>query len=279
MRLAAQGFKSYKTMGQCFLTDANIPDKIVRMAALGDSDGVLEAGPGFGALTLALSRVVNRVTAVELDERLLPSLREILSGVTNVDVIKGDILKLDIAKLVNENMPGLTHHVCANLPYNITTPLLALFINAGVFKTITVMIQKEVAERICAKPGSSEYGAFTVFVNYYSEPQILFTVPPECFTPQPGVHSAVVTMKTRKERILQPEDEPLFFRVVRAAFAQRRKTLCNALYAAFGDTYKKEEIASIIGEAGFDAAVRGERLGVEEFAGLSLTIKKSGKTH
>ena len=263
------GLQLSKSMGQNFLIDANIPEKIVRLSNVDSSCGVLEIGPGLGALTSALGRAAARVTAVELDGKLMPLLSETLAGLQNVEIVRGDILKLDIAGLVNQKMPEMKHIVCANLPYNITTPTLTALIDADAFDSITVMIQREVARRICAKPGSPEYGAFTVYANYHTEPEILFDVPPECFIPRPGVFSSVLFMKPRKQRFLDAADEALFFRVVRAAFGQRRKTLVNSLSASFGSAFTKEEIAGFVANCGFDARVRGETLGIEEFVKLS----------
>jgi 16S rRNA (adenine1518-N6/adenine1519-N6)-dimethyltransferase len=263
-------------MGQNFLVDANIPDKIVRLSGVDESCVVLEVGPGLGALTLVLSRAAGYVVAVELDPRLLPVLRGTLSGLLNVEIVQGDILKLDIVKLfdgVDEKMPGLRRHVCANLPYNITTPALTSFISAGVFESITVMVQREVALRICAMPGTPEYGAFSVFANYHTEPEILFDVPPECFFPRPAVVSSVVTMSTCLHPALEPDEQAFFFRVVRAAFGQRRKTLVNALFSSFGGVLHKEAIAQCVVACGFDAQVRGEMLGVSEFIRLSALVK------
>ena len=262
-----------KSKGQNFLIDKNIPAKIVRLAGLGASDGVLEVGPGMGALTTVLCSTAGFVTAVEIDARLLPALYEKLDGLTNVEIVRGDILKLDIGKLLDEKMPGLEYHVCANLPYGITTPVLSLFIEADVFRTITVMIQREVAQRICAKPGKPEYGAFTVFVNYHTEPEILINVPPECFHPRPSVYSSVVKMKTRESRVLSQDEEVFFFKVVRAAFGQRRKTLVNALNAVFGNSRSKQDITDIIRECGFDERARGEVLDVEDFIKLSKLLR------
>jgi len=267
--LGEHGFRFSKSMGQNFLVDANIPEKLVRLSGVGRSCGVLEVGPGLGALTFELARTVGRVTAVELDRRLVPILREACAGYENVEILQGDIMKMDVAQLANEKMPGLEHHVCANLPYNITTPALTAFIDSGAFESITVMVQREVARRICAAPGTPDYGAFTVFVNYHSEPSTLFDVPPECFVPRPGVHSSVVTMKRRGERLLETDEERMFFRVVRAAFGQRRKTLVNALHSTFGNGMQKGEIEGVVLKCGFDARVRGEVLGIEEFARLS----------
>ena len=231
--LGRHGFEFSKSKGQNFLIDANIPEKIVRLSGVDMSCGVLEIGPGIGALTALLSKAAGKVTAVELDKRLLPILKETLEGLDNVEIIQADILKLDISAVVNEKMPDMRACVCANLPYNITSPALTALIDSGVFDFITVMVQREVALRMCAKPGSRDYGAFSVYINYHTIPEILFDVPPECFYPRPGVTSSVVKLKIRPDRLLAPEDEKRFFKVVRAAFGQRRKTLANALCAVF----------------------------------------------
>ena len=277
---ARHGFKFSKSMGQNFLIDANIPEKMVRLAGICESDGVLEAGPGLGALTVELSRAAGRVTSVELDERLLPILNEAIGAPANVTVVHGDILKLNLGQLVHEEMPGRIYHVCSNLPYNITTPALTAFIEAGVFKTITVMIQYEVARRICAGPGSGDYGAFSVYANYHCVPEVLFDVPPECFMPRPAVRSSVVMLRVRQERELSGGAEDLFFRIVRAAFGQRRKTLANALFSVFGaDPHAglgKDEILDCILSCGLDAMVRGEALGIAEFASLADSFLRIG---
>jgi 16S rRNA (adenine1518-N6/adenine1519-N6)-dimethyltransferase len=270
--LDRHGFRFSKSMGQNFLIDENIPEKIVRLSGADETCGVLEAGPGAGVLTLELSRVAGRVTAVEMDRRLLPVLDETLADCENVDIVPGDILKLDLAQLVTEKMPGMKYLVCANLPYNITTPAIAAFINADVFISLTVMVQREVARRICAEPGNPDYGAFSVFVQYHTEPQLLFDVSPECFIPRPNVVSSVVNMKSRSEKALNPDYEALFFKIVKAAFGQRRKTLVNALLSAFGDTLGKEKLTDIINSCDFDARIRGETLGIEDFARLTETL-------
>jgi len=256
-------------MGQNFLIDVNIPEKIARQSGIDKSCGVLEVGPGVGALTHELSKVAGFVMALELDKRLIPILKSRFVTCENVSIIQGDILKLEIKKYIEDMMPGLSHHVCANLPYNITTPAITVLIESGLFESITVMVQKEVALRICAKPGSPEYGAFTVFANYYTMPEILFDVSPTCFTPRPKVTSAVVRMSVKKECALSAEDEKTFFKVVRAAFGQRRKTLVNALYAVFGESLSKDEISKIVAGCNLDINVRGEVLGVDEFINLS----------
>jgi len=267
--LKAHGVRPYKAMGQNFLVDTNIPEKIVRLSGIEKSCGVLEVGPGLGALTLEISRAAGLVTAVELDGRLLPLLRDRIAGCDNVDIVEGDILKLDVVRLLYGKMPDMKYHVCSNLPYCITTPVLTMLIGTGVFEAITVMVQKEVAKRICAAPGSPDYGAFTVFIDYHTAPKILFDVPPECFTPRPEVFSSVVKMEIKKDCRLDPSEEAQFFRVVRAAFGQRRKTLVNALYASFGNSMQKAEIEDAVRKCGFETKVRGEALSMDEFIRLS----------
>ena len=233
--LAKNGFSFSKAMGQNFLTAAWVPERIAAESGITKNDGVLEIGPGIGCLTQQLSHAAARVVAVELDKRLPPLLAESLSDCDNVEIVSGDILKLNIPELVENRLGGLMPRVCANLPYNITTPVLTALIETGLFETITVMVQKEVALRICAEAGTKDYGAFSVYVNYHTEPEILFHVPPGCFMPQPKVTSSVVTLKRRDTIPWDINDEKLFFRVVRASFAQRRKTLVNGLSSAFGE--------------------------------------------
>ena len=269
MQLDLYGLKPSKSMGQNFLVDKNIPEKIVRLAGIDEQCGILEIGPGFGALTMELGRSAGHVVAVELDRRLLPILGEKFVEQQNVEIVPGDILKLNIKELVREKMPGLRHQVCANLPYSITTPVIALLIESYVFERITIMVQREVARRITAGPGTPDYGAFSVFVNYHTEPGILFDVPPECFSPRPKVYSSVVGMDIRPKRLLEPEDEKVFFSLVRAAFGQRRKTLVNALHSVFGSLMGKDDIAGFVCQCGFEANVRGERLGIDDFIKLS----------
>jgi len=271
--LESRGISVSKRMGQNFLVDANIPAKMVRLSGIGGDCGALEIGPGLGALTYALAEAAGKVVSVELDGRLVTVLRERFEGRPNVEIVHGDALKLDVGRLATERMPGLRHVACANLPYSITTPALTALIGSGAFESVTAMIQREVAQRVCARPASPEYGAFTVFVNYHAEPEALFDVPPDCFVPRPGVHSSVVILRTRAERLLARGDEALFFRVVRAAFGQRRKTLLNALHAAFGDALDRGCVAEAIQQCGLDPRVRGETLGIGEFARLSGSIK------
>jgi len=267
--LEQNGIKLLKSMGQNFLIDNNIPAKIVSYTDINKNSGVLEIGPGLGALTAELCKISGYVTAVEMDKRLIPILNDVFKEQENLSIVQGDILKLNIKDLVNKTMSGLNHHVCANLPYNITTPVITSLIESGVFNSITVMMQKEVAGRICANPGTPEYGAFTVFTNYHTIPEILFDVSPECFSPRPKVVSSVVKMKIRAERLLNNTDEKKFFKVVKAAFGQRRKTLVNALYAVFGNLHDKESIIKVVKTCGFDERIRGEVLSINDFIKLS----------
>jgi 16S rRNA (adenine1518-N6/adenine1519-N6)-dimethyltransferase len=276
--LDRHGFRFSKSMGQNFLIDPGVPEAIANGAGIDESSGVLEIGPGIGALTQALARRAKKVACVELDRRLLPVLNETLAGVDNVEVISGDILKLDIPSMVRGRFAGLRPAVCANLPYNITTPVLTALCQAGVFETITVMVQREVALRMCAAAGTPDYGAFTVFIRYYAEPEILFDVPPEAFIPRPKVTSSVITLKMRPSPPDFITDETFFFRVVRAGFAQRRKTLVNSLEAAFGRELSKDALRGAVADCGFDPAVRGEALDIGRFAALADALKKRMET-
>lgn len=265
------GFNFSKSLGQNFLTARWVPDKIISLAQIDESTGVLEIGPGIGALTSELSKTAGRVVAVEIDKKLIPLLRETLGICSNVDIVNENILKTDLQALVSGYFEGLRPVVCANLPYNITTPVLSKLIEAGCFEKITVMVQKEVALRICSRPGTSEYGAFTVYINYHCMPEILFDVPPDCFIPRPGVTSSVISL-TPKEKPDFVNDESMFFKIVRAAFAQRRKTLVNALSSCFGGKPDKTELARIISGCGYSEKIRGETLGIPEFAAISNAV-------
>ena len=269
--LGRHGFHFSKSMGQNFLINGWVPDGLVEGAELSEKNGVLEIGPGIGPLTVRLSDAAAKVVAVELDRTLLPVLRETLAGRDNVEVISGDIMKLDIAALMDEKFPGLTPMACANLPYNITTPVLTALIESGRFARITVMIQREVARRICAAPGTADYGAFSVYCQYHTEPELLFDVGPECFVPAPKVTSAVLRMTPRSAPPAGITDERRFFRVVRAAFSQRRKTLLNALAAGLGGL-EKDTLRAAIAACGLPENVRGERLGISEFAALTNAL-------
>ena len=269
--LARHGFRFSKSMGQNFLIESWVPRDIAEASGAGPGTGVLEVGPGIGPLTRELARRADRVVSVELDRSLLPILAETLAGCPNAQVCPGDILKTDIPGLVREQFAGLTPLACANLPYNITTPAITALIEAGCFASITVMIQREVARRICAAPGTADYGAFSVFCQYYTRPELLFDVPPECFLPAPKVTSSVLRMVPCPPPP-EVDDEAHFFRVVRAAFAQRRKTLVNSLSAALGTQLSKEELVSRVLSCGLPENIRGERLSISDFAALSKAL-------
>ena len=271
--LGRHGFRFSKSMGQNFLIESWVPQDIAEASGAGAGTGVLEIGPGIGPLTVQLARRADRVAAVELDRALLPILSETLAGCPNVTVVPGDVMKLDLPALVAQQFAGLTPLVCANLPYNITTPVLTLLLESGLFASITVMIQREVAQRICAAPGTGDYGAFSVFCQYHAGTELLFEVPPECFLPAPKVTSAVLRLTPRPAPACV-HDEKRFFRVVRGAFGQRRKTLLNALTSAF--PLSKDDLRACIEAAGLPADVRGERLGIEEFARLADEIGGRG---
>ena len=266
--LEPQGFRFSKSMGQNFLIAQWVPERIAEEAELDERVGVLEVGPGVGCLTQELAKRAGRVVSVELDERLRPVLAETLAESPNAEVVFGDVLKQNLPALVSEKLAGLTPVVCANLPYNVTSPLLTAFFEAGCFARLTVMVQKEVAQRLCAKPGTADYGAFTVYTQWHAEPQILFDVSPGCFMPAPKVTSSVVRLDVRKEPLAAVQDEAQMFRVVRAAFNQRRKTLSNALSAGLSG-FSKEQINAAIQACGLDPRVRGEALSIGQFAALS----------
>lgn len=270
--LRRHGFHFSKSMGQNFLIDPSVPAAIAEASEAGEGNGVLEIGPGIGALSHELCRRANRVVAVELDKTLLPILDETMANYENFEVVSADILKTDIPALVREHFAGLTPIVCANLPYNITTPAITAFLEAGCFESITVLIQKEVAERLCAAPGTAAYGAFSVYMQYHTDPQLLFEVGRECFEPSPKVTSAVLRAVVREKPPIAVEDEKFFFRVVNAAFALRRKTLVNSLMTGFGSVLTKEEVAQAVVAAGLEPTVRGEKLGLEEFAHLAREL-------
>ncbi len=269
--LARHGFRFSKAMGQNFLIAAWVPEQIADSARLDEQTGVLEIGPGIGCLTAELSRRAGRVVSVELDKSLRPILAETLEGRDNVELVFGDVLRQDIPALVAEKLGGLRPVVCANLPYNVTSPLLTALIRAGCFEQITVMVQREVARRICAPAGSADYGAFGLFVQWHAEPELLFEVPPSCFLPQPKVTSAVIQLTRRAAPPAQARDEELLFRVIRAAFNQRRKTLVNALSAGIGGL-SKQQAEQALNACGLDTKIRGEVLDIVGFAELANKI-------
>ena len=269
--LAEHGFHFSKAKGQNFLTQRWVPENIAQQAGVDDTAGVLEIGPGIGPLTQQLALRANKVCAVELDKRLAPILQQTVGHFENLEIIWDDVLNQDIPALVAEKFADLRPMACANLPYYITSPILTALLEADCFDSVTVMVQKEVAQRIAAKPGSEDYSAFTVFCQYYAEPEILFDVPAHCFLPQPKVTSAVIQLKVRKQRNWDILDEKTFFRTVRASFAMRRKKLSNGLASGFPEL-GKNGAAEVIEKAGFDANVRGETLSIPDFAAISNEI-------
>lgn len=272
--LRRHGFQFSKSMGQNFLIEPWVPKQTAEESGATKGIGVLEIGPGIGPLTVELATLAEKVVSVELDRSLLPVLQETLADFDNVAIVPGDILKLNIQDICEKNLDGLSWVACANLPYNITTPVITALIEANCFSSITVMIQREVALRICAEPGTSDYGAFSVFCQYHADCRVLYDVPPECFYPAPRVMSSVIRMDLRKTPPVEVDNPGLFFRVVRASFAQRRKTLLNGLYATFGSEYSKEELGAILEACDLSKSIRGERLGIAKFAQLAKKLEK-----
>ena len=270
--LARHGFHFSKSLGQNFLTERWVCEEIASRSDITPDDSVLEIGPGIGSLTSVLCESAGNVVAVEIDRSLLPVLSETLAQYKNISIINSDIMKCNLKELVDAEFSGKKPKVCANLPYYITTPILSYLIESKLFSSVTTMIQKEVAERICAKPKTSEYGAFSIYVQYYTEPEYLFTVSADCFIPQPKVESAVVKLNTRKTPPVSVKSEEMFFRVVKAAFAQRRKQLANSLHSSFKNQLEKSELSDILTSLGHKPTVRGEELSIEDFAKLSDEI-------
>lgn len=271
--LENNGFHFSKAKGQNFLIASWVPERIAREAGVDEGAGVLEIGPGVGPLTQQLCLRAGKVCAVELDRRLKPILDVTVGEFDNLDILWEDVVKLDVARLVKERFSGLRPMACANLPYYITSPILAALLESECFDSITVMVQKEVAQRMTAAPGTGDYGAFSVLCQYYARPELLFDVPPHCFLPQPKVMSSVVCLKVRREKEWGIEDPELFFRVVRGSFLQRRKKLSNGLRAAFPEL-GREGPAQVILEAGLEENVRGETLGIPEFARIADAIRQ-----
>ena len=269
--LAEHGFHFSKAKGQNFLTAAWVPEQIAEDSGIDRNTGALEIGPGIGPLTQQLCLRAGKVCAVEVDTRLQPILEQTVGEFDNLEILWGDVLKQDIPALVAEKFPGLRPVACANLPYYITSPILTALLEARCFDAVTVMVQKEVALRIAAKPGTADYSAFTVFCQYYAEPEILFDVPPHCFMPQPKVTSAVVTLHVRKEIPWQIDNEEVFFRTIRASFAMRRKTLQNGLASGFPEL-GKAGAGEVIAACGLSANVRGETLDIAAFAAIANEI-------
>lgn len=263
-------FHFQKKYGQNFLIDTSVLERIIKAAQIGPEDCVLEIGPGIGTMTQYLAENAGKVIAVEIDKALIPILEETLAPYENVTVIQGDILKVDIGELAKEHNAGRPLKVVANLPYYITTPIImGLFEKKVPLESITIMVQKEVAERMQSKPGTKEYGALSLAVQYYAAPEIVANVPPNCFMPRPAVGSAVVNLKCFETPPVEVKDEQFMFALIRAAFNQRRKMLVNALSGAGELALSKEKICEALASLGISETIRGERLSLTEFAKLS----------
>ena len=267
--LGRHGFRFSKSLGQNFLTAAWVPAQIADSCGVDRDSCALEVGPGMGCLTEQLSQRADKVCAIELDRNLFPVLEETLAGCDNIEIVQGDVLKCDLAGICQEKFGDAPVYACANLPYYITTPAITALLTANVFRAITVMVQKEVAQRICAPAGSPDYSAFSIYIDYYADAEILFDVPRDCFVPQPKVDSAVVRLIPRGKPPVPVCNEKLFFTLVKAAFGQRRKTLANALQSALGNTLGKTGIVQLITDCGFDARIRGEKLSLADYAKLT----------
>ncbi|MDY2938723.1 MAG: 16S rRNA (adenine(1518)-N(6)/adenine(1519)-N(6))-dimethyltransferase RsmA [Fusicatenibacter sp.] len=271
--LQKYGFVFQKKYGQNFLIDPHVLDKIVAAAGVGPDDFVVEIGPGIGTLTQYLAYAAREVCAVEIDRNLIPILSDTLSGYENVEIINEDILKVDLNRLALEKNGGRPVKVVANLPYYITTPIImGLFENHVPVDSITVMVQKEVADRMQTGPGSKDYGALSLAVQYYADPYIVANVPPNCFMPRPKVGSAVIRLTRHETLPVEVDDEKLMFSIIRASFNQRRKTLANGLKNSDQLQFTKEEIEQAIQSCGWPPAIRGEALNLEEFAKLANTL-------
>lgn len=273
--LQKYNFNFQKKFGQNFLINTGVLEDIIDAAEVTDEDMVLEIGPGIGTMTQYLCENARQVVAVEIDTNLIPILKDTLSAYDNVRIINDDILKVDINGLAREYNNGRPIKVVANLPYYITTPIImGLFESHVPIESITVMVQKEVADRMQAGPGTKDYGALSLAVQYYSKPQIVVNVPPSCFMPQPKVGSTVISLRRHQQPVVQVEDEKLMFKVIRASFNQRRKTLANGLNNYGGINLTKEQIQQSIEELGVPVNIRGEALSLEQFACLSNIIGK-----
>ena len=274
--LQKYNFSFQKKFGQNFLIDTHVLDKIIASAEITKDDMVLEIGPGIGTMTQYLACAAGKVVAVEIDKTLIPILEDTLSEYDNVQIINQDVLKVNLAKLAEEENGGKPIKVVANLPYYITTPIImGLFENHVTLKSITVMVQKEVADRMQVGPGTKDYGALSLAVQYYAKPYIVANVPPNCFMPRPKVGSAVIRLERYEEPPVQVADEKLMFRIIRASFNQRRKTLVNGLKNSPEIQFSKEEIEAAIETLGKGASVRGEALTLEEFARLSNILSSA----
>ncbi|GAB6928010.1 16S rRNA (adenine(1518)-N(6)/adenine(1519)-N(6)) -dimethyltransferase RsmA [Paenibacillus sp. JCM 10914] len=276
--IARHGFSFKKSLGQNFLVDQNILHNIVEAAQLDDTKGALEIGPGIGALTEKLSQTAGKVTAVEIDQRLIPILTEVLEPYDNVRVEHADVLKVDLHELFRQDFEDVSKvSVVANLPYYVTTPILMKLLEEKLpLENIVVMIQKEVAVRMAAAPGSKDYGSLSIAVQYYSEPELVCVVPHTVFIPQPNVESAVIRLAVRQAPPVHVEDEAFFFDVVQSSFAQRRKTIANNLKSRFFPGEGRERLEELLAEAGIEPVRRGETLSIEEYARLSNVLHHAG---
>lgn len=273
-------FKKKKQYGQNFLTNQAIPKRIAVESGITTECGVIEIGPGFGVLTKELAQIAKKVVSVEIDSELIPILSEKTTDIQNLKIINKDILQIDIAKLINDEFQTMPVCVCANLPYYITTPILMKLLEGKYgFKSITIMVQKEVAERLCAKSGSNNYGAITASVNYYASVKKLFNVSAGSFSPPPKINSAVIRLDLYKEPPVFLLNEEMLFKVIKAAFSQRRKTLINSLHSVFNSNFTKDELCGIINLIGINSLVRGEELNISQFANIANEIYKNSKTN
>lgn len=266
--LSRNGFTFSKALGQNFLINPSVCPKMAELCGAGETVGAIEIGPGAGVLTSELAKVSHKVVAIELDKRLLPVLDETLSEHDNVKVINGDVMKIDLRELIAEEFGGGEVVICANLPYYITSPVIMRVLEQRLpINSLTVMVQKEAADRICAAPGTRESGAISAAVHYYSEPELLFKVSKGSFMPAPKVDSAVIRLNIRREPPVNVPDEAMFFRVVRAAFCQRRKTLSNSLSS--GLSMPKAEVGEVLSRAGISPTARAEEMTMEDFARIA----------
>lgn len=271
--LGKHGFTFSKSLGQNFIIDPTVCPKMALESGAKEGTGVIEIGPGLGVLTVELAKLASKVVSIELDTRLIPVLAQTLDEYRNVEVINADVLKTDLHRLIKEHFDGCPVNVCANLPYYITSPVIMYLLESRLpVECITVMVQKEAAQRLCAKVGTRESGAVSVAVNYYAEAEMLFPVTRDCFTPSPNVDSYVIRLKVRKNPPVKVQDEKFFFETVKAAFSQRRKTAANGISSGLG--LAKEKVVSALEESGLPVNVRAEALSMEELAVLSDNLLK-----
>ncbi|MBE6789820.1 MAG: 16S rRNA (adenine(1518)-N(6)/adenine(1519)-N(6))-dimethyltransferase RsmA [Ruminococcaceae bacterium] len=271
--LGRHGFSFSKSLGQNFLIDPTVCPRMAQMGGAREGTAAIEIGPGMGVLTVELAKRADRVVTIELDTRLIPVLAETLNDYRNVEVINADVLKTDLHGIIAEKFGNMPVNVCANLPYYITSPILMYLLESRLpVESITVMVQKEAADRLCARVGSRDSGAITVAVNYYADAEVLFDVKRDCFTPSPNVDSCVIRLKVRKEPPVKVSDEEFFFKMVKAAFSQRRKTASNGISSGMG--ISKDKVAEALALSGLSPTVRAEALSMEELAALSDNLLK-----